>query len=145
MTLQRLFLYCARIFPVSDLITATSRSALQFSVGDGIAVIDGLHDVTYGEIVLFDCGIKRHGPGHPHGRNNRRCSVRQRQRNHRRYTRRSHTPHCRHSDKQPHPRKNDKPARQIIDGGDEIGAKEYFPLERPSLPAFLNANPCSPS
>ena len=28
MTLQRLFLYCARIFPVSDLITATSRSAL---------------------------------------------------------------------------------------------------------------------
>ena len=28
------------------------------SVGDGIAVIDGLHDVTYGEIVLFDCGIK---------------------------------------------------------------------------------------
>ncbi|MCI5772640.1 MAG: F0F1 ATP synthase subunit alpha [Clostridiales bacterium] len=28
------------------------------SVGDGIAVIDGLHDVTYGEIVLFDCGLK---------------------------------------------------------------------------------------
>ena len=73
------------------------------SVGDGIAVIDGLHDVTYGEIV--------HGPGHPHGRNNRRCSVWKRQRNHRRHTRRSHTPHCRHSDKQPHPRKNDKPAR----------------------------------
>ncbi len=28
------------------------------SVGDGIAVIDGLYDVEYGEIVLFDCGIK---------------------------------------------------------------------------------------
>lgn len=28
------------------------------TVGDGIAVIDGLHDVEYGEIVLFDCGIK---------------------------------------------------------------------------------------
>jgi len=28
------------------------------TVGDGIAVIEGLHDVEYGEIVLFDCGIK---------------------------------------------------------------------------------------
>ncbi len=28
------------------------------TVGDGIAVIDGLHDVAYGEIVLFDSGIK---------------------------------------------------------------------------------------
>ena len=28
------------------------------TVGDGIAVIEGLHDVAYGEIVLFDCGVK---------------------------------------------------------------------------------------
>ena len=28
------------------------------TVGDGIAVIEGLHDVRYGEIVLFGCGIK---------------------------------------------------------------------------------------
>ena len=28
------------------------------SVGDGIAVIEGLYDVEYGEIVLFDCGVK---------------------------------------------------------------------------------------
>ncbi len=28
------------------------------SVGDSIAIIDGLHDVAYGEIVIFDCGIK---------------------------------------------------------------------------------------
>lgn len=28
------------------------------SVGDGIAIIKGLHEVEYGEIVLFDCGIK---------------------------------------------------------------------------------------
>ncbi len=28
------------------------------SVGDGIAMIDGLYQVAYGEIVLFDCGIK---------------------------------------------------------------------------------------
>ncbi len=31
---------------------------LVVSVGDSIAVIEGLHDVEYGEIVLFDCGIK---------------------------------------------------------------------------------------
>ena len=28
------------------------------TVGDGIAFIEGLHEVEYGEIVLFDCGIK---------------------------------------------------------------------------------------
>ncbi len=28
------------------------------SVGDGIALINGLHEVEYGEIVLFDCGVK---------------------------------------------------------------------------------------
>ncbi len=28
------------------------------TVGDGIAIIDGLHDAAYGEIVLFDCGYK---------------------------------------------------------------------------------------
>lgn len=28
------------------------------SVGDGIALIEGLHEVEYGEIVLFDCGVK---------------------------------------------------------------------------------------
>ncbi len=28
------------------------------TVGDGIAVIDGLYDVEYGEIVLFECGTK---------------------------------------------------------------------------------------
>ncbi len=31
---------------------------LVISVGDGIALIEGLHDVEYGEIVLFDCGVK---------------------------------------------------------------------------------------
>lgn len=28
------------------------------TVGDGVALISGLHDVDYGEIVLFECGIK---------------------------------------------------------------------------------------
>lgn len=31
---------------------------LVVSVGDGIAVIEGLSDVEFGEIVLFDCGVK---------------------------------------------------------------------------------------
>ena len=31
---------------------------LVLSVGDGIALIEGLHDVAYGEIVLFESGIK---------------------------------------------------------------------------------------
>lgn len=28
------------------------------SVGDGIAIIEGLHEIEYGEVVLFDCGVK---------------------------------------------------------------------------------------
>ena len=28
------------------------------SVGDGIAIVRGLHEVEYGEIVMFDCGVK---------------------------------------------------------------------------------------
>ena len=31
---------------------------LVVTVNDGIAIIEGLHDVEYGEIVLFDCGVK---------------------------------------------------------------------------------------
>ncbi len=34
------------------------QMGLVASVGDGIAVIRGLHDVEFGEIVLFDCGVK---------------------------------------------------------------------------------------
>lgn len=28
------------------------------NISDGIAVIEGLHDIEYGEIVIFDCGVK---------------------------------------------------------------------------------------
>ena len=41
-----------------ELNTGHQQVGFVNSVGDGIAVIDGLHDVEYGEIVLFDCGIK---------------------------------------------------------------------------------------
>lgn len=41
-----------------ELNTGHQQVGFVKSVGDGIAVIDGLHDVEYGEIVLFDCGIK---------------------------------------------------------------------------------------
>ena len=38
--------------------TGFQRVGLVESVGSGIAVIQGLSDVEYGEIVLFECGIK---------------------------------------------------------------------------------------
>ncbi|MGN1047673.1 MAG: F0F1 ATP synthase subunit alpha [Eubacteriales bacterium] len=38
--------------------TGHQQVGFVLSVGDGIAVIDGLYDVRYGEIVLFECGIK---------------------------------------------------------------------------------------
>ncbi len=41
-----------------ELDAGYQQVGLVTSVGDGIAVIEGLHDVEYGEIVLFDCGVK---------------------------------------------------------------------------------------
>lgn len=41
-----------------ELDTGHQQVGFVLSVGDGIAVIDGLHDVEYGEIVLFESGIK---------------------------------------------------------------------------------------
>lgn len=101
------------------------------SVGDGIAVIDGLHDVTYGEIVLFDCGIKGmvqdirtdgttgvvlFGSDSEITAGTRVVRTR----------RTAGIPISNHI-----LGRMINPLGQIIDGGDEIGAKEYFPLERP--------------
>lgn len=101
-------------------------------VGDGIAVIDGLHDVAYGEIVLFDCGVKgmvqdirTDGTtgivlfgdatdivaGSRVVRTRRTAGI---------------------------PISNKILGRMIdplgkpIDGGEDIGAKQYFPIERPA-------------
>ena len=102
------------------------------TVGDGIAVISGLREVEYGEIVLFDCGIKGMVQDlRPDGttgivlfgdpteivagsrvvRTRRTAGI---------------------------PISNRILGRMIdplgkpIDGGEEIGAKEYCPIERPA-------------
>ena len=102
------------------------------TVGDGIAVISGLREVEYGEIVLFDCGIKGMVQDlRPDGttgivlfgdpteiiagsrvvRTRRTAGI---------------------------PISNRILGRMIdplgkpIDGGEDIGAKEYFPIERPA-------------
>ena len=102
------------------------------TVGDGIAFIDGLHDVEYGEIVLFDCGIKgmvqdiradgingivifgddtEIHEGSRVVRTRRTAGI---------------------------PISNKilgriiDPLGKPVDGGENIGAKEYFPIERPA-------------
>ena len=110
------------------------------SVGDSIAVIEGLRDVVYGEIVLFDCGVKgmvqdirTDGStgivlfgdstdiveGSRVVRTRRTAGI---------------------------PISNRILGRIIdplgmpIDGGEPIGAKKYFPLERPA-PGILQRKP----
>lgn len=102
------------------------------TVGDGIAVINGLREVEYGEIVLFDCGIKgmvqdiradgTNGivifgddseiyAGSRVVRTRRTAGI---------------------------PISNKilgriiDPLGKPVDGGEEIGAKEYFPIEHPA-------------
>lgn len=102
------------------------------TVGDGIAVIEGLHDLEYGEIVLFDSGIKGMAQdirtdgttgiilfgsdselteGARVVRTRRTAGI---------------------------PISNKILGRMIdplgnpIDGGESIGAKEYFPIEHPA-------------
>ena len=102
------------------------------TVGDGIAFIDGLHDVEYGEIVMFDCCIKgmvqdiradgingivifgddtEIHEGSRVVRTRRTAGI---------------------------PIGNKilgriiDPLGKPVDGGENIGAKEYFPIERPA-------------
>lgn len=102
------------------------------TVGDGIAFIDGLNDVEYGEIVMFDCGIKgmvqdiradgingivifgddtEIHEGSRVVRTRRTAGI---------------------------PIGNKilgriiDPLGKPVDGGENIGAKEYFPIERPA-------------
>ncbi len=112
------------------------------SVGDSVAVIEGLRDVVYGEIVLFDCGVKgmvqdirADGStgivlfgdstdiveGSRVVRTRRTAGI---------------------------PISNRILGRMIdplgmpIDGGEPIGAKKYYPLERPA-PGILQRKPVS--
>lgn len=41
-----------------ELNTGHQQVGFVLSIGDGIAIIEGLSEVEYGEIVLFDCGVK---------------------------------------------------------------------------------------
>ena len=112
------------------------------SVGDSIAVIQGLKDVVYGEIVLFECGIKGMAQdirtdgttgivlfgdssdivaGSRVVRTKRTAGI---------------------------PISNRILGRMIdplgnpIDGGEPIGAKKYYPLERPA-PGIIQRKPVS--
>lgn len=110
------------------------------TVGDGVAVIKGLREVNYGEIVLFECGIKgmvqdirADGTtgivlfgdetdiiqGSRVVRTKRTAGI---------------------------PISNKilgriiNPLGKVIDGGEEIEAKEYFPIERPA-PGIIDRKP----
>ena len=120
--------------------TGYQRVGRVVTVGDGIAVIEGLRQVVYGEIVLFECGIKgmvqdiradgRTGivlfgdsgeitEGSRVMRTRRTAGI---------------------------PISNRILGRMIdplgtpIDGGEPIGAKRYYPLERPA-PGIVQRKP----
>ncbi len=114
------------------------------TVGDGIAVINGLHDVEYGEIVLFDCGVKGMAQdiradgtcgivlfgddsdiyeGSRVVRTGRTAGI----------------PISTHI-----LGRIIDPLGKPVDGGEDIGAKEYFPIERPA-PGIIERTPvCRP-
>lgn len=110
------------------------------TVGDGVAVISGLREIDYGEIVLFECGIKGMvqdiradgttgivlfgdetdiAQGSRVVRTKRTAGI---------------------------PISNQilgriiNPLGKAIDGGEEIEAKEYYPIERPA-PGIIDRKP----
>ena len=102
------------------------------SVGDGIAVIEGLYDVEYGEIVLFDCGVQGMGQdiradgttgivlfGEDSDISEGDRVVRTR--------RTAGIPINNHI-----LGRMINPLGKVIDGGEELTAKEYYPIERPA-------------
>ena len=102
------------------------------SVGDGIAVIEGLYDVEYGEIVLFDCGVKGmvqdiradgttgivlFGEDSDISEGDRVVRTR----------RTAGIPINNHI-----LGRMINPLGKVIDGGEELTAKEFYPIERPA-------------
>ena len=113
-----------------------------YSVGDGIAVIEGLKDVVYGEIVLFECGLKGMVQDlRPDGRTGivlfGDCSE---------ITEGSRVVRTRRTAGIPISNKilgrMIDPLGKPVDGKGEIGAKEYYPIERPA-PGILQRKPVS--
>ena len=102
------------------------------TVGDGIAVIEGLYDVEYGEIVLFDCGVKGmvqdiradgttgivlFGEDSDISEGDRVVRTR----------RTAGIPINNHV-----LGRMINPLGKVIDGGEELTAKKYYPIERPA-------------
>lgn len=102
------------------------------TVGDGIAVIEGLYDVEYGEIVLFDCGVKGmvqdiradgttgivlFGEDSDISEGDRVVRTR----------RTAGIPINNHI-----LGRMINPLGKVIDGGEELTAKKYYPIERPA-------------
>ncbi len=111
-----------------------------YSVGDGIAVIEGLKDVVYGEIVLFECGLKGMVQDlRPDGRTGivlfGDCSE---------ITEGSRVVRTRRTAGIPISNRilgrMIDPLGKPIDGGEPINAKKYFPLERPA-PGIMQRKP----
>lgn len=125
-----------------ELNTGHQQVGFVLSIGDGIAVIEGLHEVEYGEIVLFDCGVKgmvldirsdgTNGVvlfGDDSGISEGSRVVRTQ--------RTAGIPIStkilgRIID----------PLGKPVDDGGELGAKEYFPIERPA-PGIMERKPVS--
>ncbi len=125
-----------------ELNTGHQQVGFVLSIGDGIAVIEGLHEVEYGEIVLFDCGVKgmvldirsdgTNGvvlfgddseiyEGSRVVRTQRTAGIPIRTKILGRII---------------------DPLGKPVDDGGEIGAKEYFPIERPA-PGIMERKPVS--
>lgn len=114
------------------------------TVGDGIAIIDGLHDVEYGEIVLFDCGVKGmvqdvrvDGTNGVvlFGDDSEICAGS-------RVVRTGRTAGIPISTRILG--RIVDPLGNPVDGGGEIGAKEYYPIERPAPGIIDRKSVCRP-
>ena len=125
-----------------ELNTGHQQVGFVLSIGDGIAVIEGLHEVEYGEIVLFDCGVK-----------GMVLDIRSDETNGvvlfgddsdisegSRVVRTQRTAGIPISTKILG--RIIDPLGKPVDDGGEIGAKEYFPIERPA-PGIMERKPVS--
>lgn len=110
------------------------------SVGDGVAVIKGLREVNYGEIVLFECGIK--GMVQDIRRDGTTGIVLFGEETE--ITQGSRVVRTKRTAGIPISNKIlgriINPLGKAIDGGEEIEAKEYFPVER-SAPGIIDRKP----
>jgi len=123
-----------------SLNTGHQRVGRVVTVGDGIAVIEGLRQVVYGEIVLFECGIKGMVQDiRPDGRTGIVLFGDSED-----VTAGSRVMRTRRTAGIPISNRilgrMIDPLGMPIDGGEPIGAKRYYPLERPA-PGIVQRKP----